>query len=263
MPDILYGLSVDDFSHPDDLTAMKALQKSATLDKLISFVEDKSTQVLLQTQTLGRGVRITKKNNEKLYSAVQDTCEILEYDRVPDIYTSRSFKVDVTPHGVENPVICIPDFVAETFDDSLLHFTVGRAITRLKSGHMKFYIAANAITLFTDRYAIVSEAVKVPLANWMRKSELTADRGGLLACQSFHTAMKFMMFKAGMPFAYLDDVDEYDYIKTCSMDDKLVNASKKMMTLSNVQGWSNDRILELYNWYSRGEYDELLDEHLD
>lgn len=264
MADNLYGLRVRDFAHPDDLVAMKALKKSAALNKLISFVEDKSTRVILQTQTLGNCVRISAQSNERLYRIVRETCDVLGYNQMPEIYTFRSYNSDVIPHGVNHPVIVVPDFVVNAFDDSLLQFTVGRAVTRLMSEHLKLYVAANAINRITDyEGSIVSDTIKVPLANWMRKSELTADRGGLLATQDFHSAMKFLMIKAGMPFSQVENVDERDYIDTCMSDSKLVNASKKLQTLSNYQGWANDRVIELYLWYAKGAYDELLDEYLD
>ena len=263
MPAILNGLKVSDFAHPDDLAAINALKKSAAINKITSFIEDTTTQTVLQTRTLGRCVRISQKSNERVYNIVRDTCNILNYDRVPEIFTFRSFGIDVDPHGVENPVIEIPDFVLNSFDDSLLRFTLGRAITRLKSDYLKFYIAADAISTLSDMLPILSDAAKIPLANWMRKSALTADRGGLLACQDFHSAMKFLMFKAGMPISQLENVHEDDYIETCVSESKIVNTAKYILTLSNCKGWSNDRIIELYTWYARGNYDELLDEYAD
>ena len=264
MADNLYGLRVRDFAHPDDLAAMNALKKSSALNKLISFVEDKSTRMLIQTQTLGSCVRISAHSNERLYRVVRDTCDVLGYNQMPEIYTYRCYKTDVIPHGVNSPVLVVPDFAVNAFDDALLQFSVGRAVTRLMSEHLKLYIAANAINRLTNYGSgIVSDAVKVPLANWMRKSELTADRGGLLASQDFHSAMKFLMIKAGMPFSQVENVDERDYIDTCMSNSKLVNASKKLQTLNNYQGWANDRVIELYLWYAKGAYDELLDEYLD
>lgn len=263
MPDILYGLNVNEFAHPDDLAAIKSLKKSAAIDKLTSFIEDKTSQSVLRMKTLGSCVRITPESGSRIYKIVRDTCDILQYERVPEIYIYRNFGMDVEPHGVDNPVIVIPDFVVNQFDDELLRFTIGRAITRLKSDYLKFYIAATGIVMLADNVNIISDAVKIPLANWMRKSELTADRGGLLACQNFRSAMKFLMCKAGMPISQLDNVDQNDYIETCMSDSKLVNAAKKVMTISNCTGWSNDRIMELYVWYAKGAYDDILDEHVE
>lgn len=263
MAGILYGVKVSSFAHPDDLAAIRALKKAKAVDKLTAFIEDRTTQAFLQTTTLGSCVRISRRSNERIYNAVKDTCEILQYDQIPEIFIHRSFSVDVAPHGVDKPIIVLSDFVANHFDDNLLHFAIGRAITRFKSDYLKFYIAASGIAMLADQIQILSDAVKIPIANWMRKSELTADRGGLLACQNIHSAMKYLMLKSGMPLSALDAVNEIDYVRTCISDSRLVNAAKTVLTLSNCQGWSNDRIIELYNWYSRGDYDELLEEHME
>lgn len=263
MPNSLIGLSVDDFAHADDLAAVKSLMKVRAVDKLMSAIEEKSNQTYIRMSTLGNCVRITERNDPKLFRTVKNVCNILDYEQVPEIYTYRYYGIDVQPSGVDSPVLIIPDFVINNFDNNLLYFTIGRAVTRLKSGHLKFYVAAQMLLLATGSILLVSDAVKLTLSNWLRKSELTADRGGLLACQNFQTAARFLMCKAGMPISETISVRVHDYIEECKVDAKLAKIGKSIQILSNATGWANDRISELFLWYAQGDYDDILDKYLD
>lgn len=263
MPNELYGLSVNDFAHPEDLMAINSLMKVQAIDKLMSSIEEKSNRIYIRMITLGNCVRITEQNDPKVFRIVKNTCDILDYPQIPEIYTYRNYGIDVEPSGVDKPVIIIPDFVLNNFDDSLLYFTIGRAVTRLKSGYLKFFVAAKTILWATDSIPFVSDAMKVALSNWLRKSELTADRGGLLACQNFQTAARFLMCKAGMPIKETKTIRVHDYIEDCKFDGSLAKIGKTVQTLSNATGWPNDRLSELFLWNMQGKYGDILDKYLD
>ena len=263
MPNELRGLSVNDFAHPEDLAAVNSLMKIQAIDKLMSSIEEKSNEIYIRMITLGNCVRITEQNDPKLFRIVKKVCEILDYEHTPEIYTYRSFGIDVEPSGVDKPVLIIPDFVVNNFDDNMLYFAIGRAVTRLKSGYLKFFIAAKIMLLATDSIPFVSDAMKLALSNWLRKSELTADRGGMLACQNFQTAIRFLMCKAGMPLKETKTVKVHEYIEDCKFDGSLAKVGKTVQTLSNSTGWANDRISELFLWNAQGNYGDILDKYLD
>ncbi len=263
MPKRLCGLSINDFAHPDDLAAINSLMKVKAIDTFMSKLEDKSNQVFIRTNTLGEQVRITEENNPKLYSIVKNVCDILDYEHIPEIYTYRNYLLDVEPNGVDQPIIVIPDFVVNNMDENMQYFAIGRAITRLKSGYLKFYTVARLMLFITYSIPFVSEATSLALSNWLRKSELTADRGGLLACQNFQTAARFLMCEAGMPIKETKTVKVHDYIETCKFDGNLAKAGKAVQTLIIQEGWANDRLSELFLWNAQGHYGDILDKYLD
>ena len=262
MPERLVDLKIEDFAHPDDTAAMRSLMKIKALDKAMAAIEDRTYRLYIRMDTLGNCVRLTKSNAPDIYAIVEDVCKILDYTPVPELYSTRSYKLDIIPRGVDQPVLIIPDFILNRYDEALLYFDFGRAITRLKSGYMKFYTAASALISVTGEIPFVSEATQLSFANWLRKSELTADRGGLLACQNYRAAMSFLMNKAGMPVQENRNVQITEYVETCKIDRQLVKFGKGIQTLTNCTGWANDRILELFNWNASGQYDELLEQYL-
>lgn len=263
MPVKLRKLRVEQFAHPDDNAAMKSLKKVKAVDGFVSFVEDKSNSIFIRMNTLGNCVRITQENDPRVYRIFREVCDTLDYKTIPEMYSTRSYALDVEPSGVDKPVLVIPDYVLNNYDDDLLRFNFGRAVTRLKSESLKFYVAAQMMLLATANIAPLSEPVKLAVANWMRKSELTADRGGLLACQNIEAAMTFLLNKAGMPIQEAKKVSYAEYVEECRVDGKLAKLGKSLQTLTNCTGWANDRILELFMWYADGRYDDLLEEFLN
>lgn len=263
MPEKLEGLRVEQFAHPDDIAAMRGLSKLKVLDKITAFVENQSSNVYIRMNTLGKCVRITSESSPRIYHILQEVCDILDYDRVPEIYSIRSFALDIQVSGVDDPVMVVPDYVLNCYDDSLLYFNFGRAVTRLKTSSLKLYIAAQMMIQAVGPVELLSEPVKLGVSNWMRKSELTADRGGLLACQNFGTAMAFLFNKAGLPISEAKKVHYMAYMEACKVDSGLAKIGKKLQTLTNCSGWANDRITELFTWKARGYYDNLLEKFLD
>lgn len=263
MPDKLIGLRVEQFAHPDDTATLKSLKKIKAVDKFFSFVEDQSNNLFLRMNTLGNYVRITEAGEPRIFNLVREVCDTLDYHTIPEIYSTRSYAIDVDSSGVDKPILVIPDFVLNNYDDALLRFTIGRAVTRLKSESLKFYVAAKVMIMAANNVEFLSESVRLAVANWMRKAELTADRGGLLACQNLKTSMAFLFNKAGMPIQEAKKVPYMDYIKAYKIDSSLAKIGKGAQTLFDTDGWANDRIIELFNWYASGQYGDLLEEFLD
>ena len=263
MPELLAGLRVEQFAHPDDQAAMRSLKKIKAVDKAAAYLEDLGDNLYFRMSMLGKCVRVMPENDPRVYRILQNVCSILDYDTVPEIYSLRSYALDIQPSGVKKPILLVPDFVLNNYDDSLLYFNFGRAITRLKSGSLKFYVAAQTLIIATGSVDWISEPVKLGFANWMRKSELTADRGGLLACQNIKSAMAFLMNKAGLPLSEAKKVFYTDYLEAYKIDSQLAAVGKSLQTLTNCTGWANDRIKELFVWYASGRYVDLLEEFLD
>ena len=122
MPEILTGLKMSDFSHPDDLKAMKAISMVPGVDKAMTFLEDKINQLEFSLTTMGSCVRLTEKTAPRHYKILRHVCQILDYPKVPEIYSTRSYNIDITMGGVENLIMRVPDFILNHYDDSLLYF---------------------------------------------------------------------------------------------------------------------------------------------
>lgn len=261
MPEILSGLTINDYVHPEDVAAINALKKVPKLDELFTKLGDNSNRHFMHSTALGKYVRINKETCPEIYNVVERVCKILDYDKIPEVFTRRSCSLNVEVGGVDQPMLVIPDFIINNYDEKLMLFAVGRAVSKLKTDYLKYYSIARIAIDIVEFSQHIPDSINVLFAKWMQKAELTADRGGLLACQDCKTAIRCLMNIAGMPVDFTKDISVSDYIEACKCDSKLVKASRNLLTLTNCTGWSNDRIIELFNWYSGQEYGDILDKY--
>lgn len=262
MPEVLFGLDISDYAHPDDMAAINALRNVGGIDHLLTKIGDKANQMLIRSIALGYYVRLTEENSPQIFKIIRDVCKILNYDKIPEIYSKRAFSIDIEVSGAEKPTMIIPDCLINNYEEKFLYFAIGRAVSKLKSDYLKFYtIARTTIQIVEFAYSL-PDAINILFARWMQKAELTADRGGLLACQDCKAAIRFLMNYAGMPVEFTENISIPEYISTYKSDDKIVNVCRNLQTLTNCTGFNNDRIVELFNWYANGDYGDILDEYM-
>lgn len=263
MPEILTGLKMEDFIHPEDIKATAAISKVPGMDKLLRFVEDQYDNTITRVEMMGYCVRLTEDLAPRFFEILRHVCRILDYDRIPEVFCSRSYSIDVTISGADHPIIGISDYLLNDYDESMLYFLLGRVITRFKAGYMKYFTASDLILQGTGIVGLISEPLRIALANWRRKAEMTADRGGLLACQNMQTAGRFFMHMAGMPAPLTRDVKVRDYLNACAVTSDMAKTGKTVLTLGNESGWNNDRLRELNNWYAAGSMYDIIERYAD
>jgi len=167
--------------------------------------------------------------------------------------------------GMDNPFIVLNSGLVECLDDEELTEVLGHELGHIMSGHMLYR------TLFIILQKISKSLVQFPVPNWIfsgvyyalqewsRKSELSADRAGLLATQNPDISLRVAMKLAGGNFeqmdvaAFLEQAEEYN---------KNDNAGDTVFKFLNIIGQSHPfastRALEIVNWVRSGDYDATL-----
>lgn len=257
----LMGISVEEFAHPEETAALNALRKAKSLERLLNWIAKESTQLILKTEILGNYFGITPKDMPQLYGLVREVCKTLDYEPVPRLYLSRNEKLKIQIFAGESPLLLFPDFIIHDFSEEMLRFQIGCAVTALKAQTSQLKMAAAAAMLISGEIPVIGEVILPVLANWSRKAELTEDRGGLLACQDIHAAIRTLMRTAGLPTQYIDTSCLPEYMKACQPAGKLSAASRYLQTAFRMEAWNNDRIIKLYQWYHLGQYDDILEEY--
>jgi len=257
----LTGIVVEDFAHPQEKAALETMGKINHLERVLDWVANVNTQIALQTEILGSYFEITKEDMPWLYGIVRDVCRILDYGPQPRIYIHRSEGFRVNMLAGEEPLLVFPDFIVRGFDEGMLRFETGRAVTALKARTRQLKMAAIAVGTVSGAVPFAGEAMMLALSGWSRKAALTEDRGGLLACQNVGAAMKALMCASGLPMKHLDGVSPAGYIRAYEPSSRISGASQYLNTLVRMEPWNNDRIVELYSWERSGAYDDLLEEY--
>ena len=106
--------------------------------------------------------------------------------------------------------------VAQLTEDELL-FVLGHELGHCQYGHM---ICHTVLGLITDMNKasivigpVVTEMIEVPLVKWFHCSEFTADRAGLICCESMQTAYDIFC-KLGMNNSNADAYAQYQEVSS-------------------------------------------------
>lgn len=261
----LNNLRAEEFIHPFDKDAMAVINAVPGLDKLTEWILQNSVEVFYNIQLKGSSIQLNEQNSPRIYKIYRQTAEILGVTQLPDLYLQRGYQFLNRIIGYHTPIILLHTNCVERLDDMQLRFILGRCLSGIMLGHNKLEFICDIVnTIGSATLPTVATAISMPLSQWHRKSELSRDRGGLLAAQNFDAAMQTMMLMSGIPYNEEKNIDVFDYLDQAMAFRKsggLEKMGRITMTAFSQNSWMIDRATELYLWYDLGDYDKLIIGH--
>jgi Zn-dependent protease with chaperone function len=262
---ILHQISSRAWEHPADRAALNSLKKVLGLDKLLSMLFGATSERSLRLMYLASAVRVSDKQFARVKSLFDEVCKTFDIEKIPEVYIFQSEVLNAFAVGMDSPFIVLNSALIEQFDDEELTEVLGHELGHIMSGHMLYR------TLFVLLQQISRSVIKLPIPDWIfsgvyyalqewnRKSELSADRAGLLATQNPDVSLRVSMKLAGGDFeqmdvaAFLEQAEEYH---------KMDNVGDTIFKFLNIIGQSHPfastRALEIVNWVRSGDYDATL-----
>ncbi|MGH2584023.1 MAG: M48 family metallopeptidase, partial [Dehalococcoidia bacterium] len=166
--------------------------------------------------------------------------------------------------GVDRPFVILFSGSLHTLSDLEVENVMGHELGHVLSGHALYHtmliLLLQLLSSGIPLIGIAAMPILMALKEWNRKSELSADRAGLLAVQVPDAAMRTMMRLAGggtdeeMNLAeFLQQAEEYRASKHV-MDEVL----KVLNTLGRSHPFLVMRAALLRDWIEEGAYDRIL-----
>jgi Zn-dependent protease with chaperone function/DNA-directed RNA polymerase subunit RPC12/RpoP len=148
----------------------------------------------LRSELLGSCVKVSEKQFPQIYAASRVCQEILGIQN-NETYISKVKVLQASVYGVgERSYTVLSSGMAEIMDYEETLFILGRQIGHVKSDHLLYLSLLDILKTGVKAIPWVGETLfgvlSFALLNWQRSSELTADRAGLLCCQSLRTATR-------------------------------------------------------------------------
>lgn len=150
--------------------------------------------------TLGRGrlvgtsVRIHESQYPHVFAIVKRCAAALELP-LPMVFVREDYNTPVLAVGLGEPYsLIISSNWIEHFEDDELAFMVGRELGHIASGHTRF---TSLLSVNGNENVIVS----LVFGAWLRKTEITCDRVGLLCCGSLDAATRAIAIASFHHFA--------------------------------------------------------------
>jgi len=254
------------WEHPADTAALAALKRIPGLDQIIkavlSFTSDRSLRLLF----LGSSVRVSALQFSRVQTLVQEARTILDYQDDLEVFVTYNPAMNAGAIGVNRPFVTLNSSLVAALDDEELLAVIGHELGHCMSGHILYktllWVLVNA-SLRMFRIPGVELAifpVIAALREWDRKSELSADRSGLLTCQSPDVSYRLLMKLAGGDQIGQMDINEF-FEQAAEYDaggDVIDSVHKILNTWSNTHPLPVVRIPQIKRWVDDGSYGEVL-----
>ncbi|MEU6315758.1 M48 family metallopeptidase [Streptomyces sp. NPDC047014] len=263
------GISSRAYEHPADRSALVALRKLTGFDTVFKAVSGLLPERSLRLLFLSESVRVGETQFPELYAMLRDACYILDLEKVPQMYVQQDPRPNAMCIGLDEPIIVVTTSLVELLDEEEMRAVVGHEVGHALSGHSVY----RTILLFLTNLAL--KVAWIPLGNvaimtlvtalreWFRKSELSADRAGLLVGQDLQASMRGLMKIAGGNHlsemnvdAFLAQAEEYE-----ASGDLRDSVLKILNLLPRTHPFTTVRAAELKKWAESRDFQRLMDGH--
>ncbi len=260
----LPGLNAEDFQHPEDRAATEALAAVPGLDTVVAKLLEYGVERVLYLENIANNVQVTRSMFPRLHKYLDWSCRVLDVDQ-PGLYVTQNPVANAYTNGHTQPFIVLTSGLIELLSDEELHFVIGHELGHIKAGHVLYGVLARNIAQIVTLIGqatfglgnLLGQGLVLALAEWQRKSELTADRAGLLAVQDLDPCMRAFMKLAGGAGRLFAEMDEKEFrrqIRAYEDADRstLNKAYKVLLTAWRSHPFPILRAKDLDAWYLDG-----------
>ena len=273
MPEVvLKGLRPKDYEHPYDRRALAALEANNTLSTVVSKLTQYGIERTLRLQYAASNIRASGGRFAEACAALGQACKTLDITHVPELYVDWEREIStVVTVGSDHPLIVLTSPLLDALAYDELLFVLGHELGHFRSRHVVYSQIAMVLPVLGDVLktatlgigGLLSGGLQLSVNNWLRMSDFTADRAGMLACQDLDAACRALIKLGGAVEAGHDDFDVADFRaqakEFAGYDfDALDKLARVVSAMRSEQPWTVMRASELINWIEGGKYDSLL-----
>ncbi|MEV6695539.1 M48 family metallopeptidase [Streptomyces sp. NPDC051453] len=263
------GISSRAYEHPADRSALVALRKLSGFDTVFKALSGLLPERSLRLLFLSDSVRVSDDQFAHLNDMLRDACYILDLEKVPPMYVTQDPQPNAMCIGLDEPIIVVTTGLVELLDEEEMQAVIGHEVGHALSGHSVYRTILLFLTSLALRVAWIPlgnfaiMAIVTALREWFRKSELSADRAGLLVGQDLKASMRGLMKIAGGNHlhemnvdAFLKQAEEYE-----AGGDLRDSVLKILNVMPRTHPFTTVRAAELKKWAATRDYQRIMDGH--
>ena len=258
------------WEHPADRAALQAMRAVPGFDEVVRKViailgGERGIRLLFQ----GNSVRSGPTQFPRAHQLLIEVTATFDWPKVPEMYVSQTPVINAGAYGVDDAFIVLHSAIFELLNEEELRNVIAHEVGHVISGHALYQTIAvilSAVSLSALPFlaGIALLPIKLAMLEWSRKSELSADRAGLLGGQNVLSSQQVSMKLAGAYRGALEsgqmDLNAFmtqasEYATTNEGFDIIY---KILNTLGLTHPMHTVRAAELQKWVAAGEYDRIL-----
>jgi Zn-dependent protease with chaperone function len=262
---VLRNISSRAWEHPADRGALVALRKLKGFDTVVKLVSGLFRERKWRLLFLGAAIRVDERQFPVLHRALQDAAGILDAEPVPELFVMGDPSFNAWCIGMDKPFILLNSGLVDLMDEDELRWVLAHELGHAMSGHAIYRTILDRLLMLTRSLGAIpiaglgARVILAGLMEWQRKSELSADRAGLLATQDPAAAYRALMKLASG--GHLEDLDQTSFFEQgAEYDDTDLRDS--VLKIQLVEGRSHpmpvSRASELRKWVDSGAYTSIL-----
>lgn len=268
----LTGLRGSMYQHPLDQRSLAALEAvpgvSTLLRKVVELTVDRYSRIFNESCFL----RVGGSQLPSLERLFERAAYALDISDLPMLYLYQSGELNAYTGGVERTFIALSSSLCDLLTEEELLAVMAHELAHCQSQHVLYKTAARLFTYAASTLAsatlgignLLVAPLQFALLEWDRCSELTADRGMLLAVRDPMLALRVLLKMAGGslrlgPELSIDRFMEQALrARKASETDVLDRVYSVLQTASRTHPFPLWRAAELWRFACRGEYLSLL-----
>ncbi len=263
----LTGISSRAWEHPADRGALVALRKLKGFDTVLKAISSLFNERANRLVFLGSMIRADDRQFAGLNRLLAEVGRTLDVGELPELYVQNSPVTNAKCVGMDKPIIVINSAMLDLLDEEEMRFVVAHELGHAMSGHAVYRTLLDRLGKLTGVFnsvpigGIGARMITAALYEWQRKSELSADRAGLLATQDPATAFRVHM-KLACGSGDLSDLDQtsffaqgQEYLESTDLRDSVL---KLLLVEEQTHPFAVVRAAELRRWVDSGEYTQIL-----
>ena len=204
------------YCHPIDSNIIRVLDNPAVnmiFRKILSLKTD-----LNMGQVIATGIPVNERSFPQIHEIVKQCAHTLRIP-MPYVIVSNSVGFDAFTTGSDTePYIVLGGMLVKAMKEEYLHFVIGHECGHIAMGHVLYESVVRTIAQEASRSQIIGLLVDstagIALKAWSRRSEVSADRAGLLCCGSLNVAQHALM-QLEMGFIDSENASLEDFVQ-CS-----------------------------------------------
>ncbi len=264
-------LSADDFVHPLDRDALKLLQQVPIIDQVVQFINKNTLERFLYLLYVSSSVRVNERMLPRIYEKFRWAMDILDLDEElaarglpePELYVTQNPLPNAITAGTDQTFIVLHSSIVEGFDERDWLYVIGHELGHVKAGHVTYLTVALILVLFLKAIRIPGvDMLRIPLLEWVRKAELTADRAAALCVQDAVACQALHMKLAGGVRSMFDEMDLDEFVRQVDLyserEELMDVLSKVLLNVDRTHPFPIFRAKELRVWMEGFAYERLL-----
>ena len=256
------------YAHPLDRQTLEAVQQIPGVDtlikKLIEHTFERYYRLLHQTSYVKAG----DGQLDTLHGLFRNAAHRLGIDELPDLYLLTDPNPNAYCAGVEKPFVAITSGLVDMMDNDEVGAVMAHELAHWQCKHVLYRLATRLLVQAAEFVAsmtmglsnLLALPVRLALLKWDRCSELSADRGMLIATRDPMLSMRVLFKLAGSSTRMAHElslerfIEQADRARQAPEEALLDRVYSVLQTMNQTHPFPLWRAAELWRWACDGDY---------